>query len=142
VESVIRRGRVTIDDVVIVDPGTRVFPDQTVLLDGRPLQVPRGSGVLLFKPAGEPAAVIHPGTLHVVMPLRRIENGAELLLADEDLARRVADPKHPLPQVRDGHRRLSICGLEVDGLAPGEWRPLSPRELERLRRSVRLPPKA
>ena len=131
----------SVDGVVVSDQGSRVFPGQEVLVDGKPLGVPRGAGVLLYKPSGQLAEVVHPGLLHVVMPLKRVENGAELLLADEDVARRVADPRHPLPQVKDGFRRLSICGLEVDGLDPGEWRPLSPRELERLRRSVRLPPK-
>ena len=97
--------------------------------------------MLLFKPQGQPPLVVHPGELHVVMPLKVAESGAELLLGDAELARRVADPRHMQPEIREARRRLSYAGLDIEGLAPGEWRPLSPRELERLRRSVRLPPR-
>jgi 16S rRNA U516 pseudouridylate synthase RsuA-like enzyme len=141
VESLIRHGRVTIDGAVVTDLASRVFANQVVLVDAKQLGVPRSTGVLLFKPAGEPALVVHPGELHTIMPLKVAESGAEIMLADPELAQRVADPRHKKAEIREGRRRLSYCGLEVEGLAPGEWRPLSPKEIERLRRSVRLPPR-
>jgi 16S rRNA U516 pseudouridylate synthase RsuA-like enzyme len=123
------------------DPGRKVAYGETVLLDGDEVRAAPQAAVLLHKPAHADAEIVHPPALHVVMPLRRIESGAELLLADEALARRIANPRHPQPQLRDGRVRVAYAGLAVDDLEPGEWRPLGHKELERLRRSVRLPPK-
>ena len=123
------------------DPARKVIHGEPVLLDGEEVRAAPQAAVLLHKPAHTGADIVHPPTLHVVMPLRRIESGAELLLADEALARRIANPRHPQPQFRDGRVRVAYAGLAVDDLEPGEWRPLGHKELERLRRSVRLPPK-
>ncbi len=141
VEGLIRLGRVTVDGVVAAQPGRRVETGETVALDGEPVTAPLRAAVLLHKPRGADAVIVHPPGLHVVMPLKRIERGAELLLGDGDLARRVADPRHPQPQVRDGRFRQAYAGLDVADLAPGEWRPLGHKELERLRRGIRLPPR-
>ena len=123
------------------DPARKVIHGEPVLLDGEEVRAAPQAAVLLHKPAHAGAEIVHPPTLHVVMPLRRIESGAELLLADEALARRIANPRHPQPQLRDGRMRVAYAGLGVDDLEPGEWRPLGHKELERLRRSVRLPPR-
>ena len=123
------------------DPARKVIHGEPVLLDGEEVRAAPQAAVLLHKPAHAGAEIVHPPTLHVVMPLRRIESGAELLLADEALARRIANPRHPRAQLRDGRVRVAYAGLAVDDLEPGEWRPLGHKELERLRRSVRLPPK-
>ena len=123
------------------DPARKVIHGEPVLLDGEEVRAAPQAAVLLHKPAHAGAEIVHPPTLHVVMPLRRIESGAELLLADEALARRIANPRHPQAQLRDGRVRVAYAGLAVDDLEPGEWRPLGHKELERLRRSVRLPPK-
>ena len=123
------------------DPARKVVHGEPVLLDGEEVRAAPQAAVLFHKPAHAGAEIVHPPTLHVVMPLRRIESGAELLLADEALARRIANPRHPQAQLRDGRVRVAYAGLAVDDLEPGEWRPLGHKELERLRRSVRLPPK-
>jgi 16S rRNA U516 pseudouridylate synthase RsuA-like enzyme len=132
---------VQVAGAVADDPARRVAHGEAVELDGAEVRAAPGAAVLLHKPAGASAEIVHPPALHVVMPLRRIESGAELLLADEALARRIADPRHPQPQLRDGRMRVAYAGLGVDDLEPGEWRPLGHKELERLRRSVRLPPR-
>jgi 16S rRNA U516 pseudouridylate synthase RsuA-like enzyme len=141
VEGLIRAGRIRVNGEVADDPSLKVAHGDAVLLDGEELRAAPQSAVLLHKPAQAGAEIVHPPTLHVVMPLRRIERGAELLLADEALARRIANPRHPQPQLRDGRLRVAYAGLAVDDLEPGEWRPLGHKELERLRRSVRLPPR-
>ena len=75
------------------------------------------------------------------MPLRLIERGAELLMAD---------PSWPAASPTRGTRSRSCAtaaggcayaGLAVEDLEPGEWRPLGHKELERLRRNVHLPPR-
>jgi 16S rRNA U516 pseudouridylate synthase RsuA-like enzyme len=141
VEGLIRLGRVTVAGERADDPARRVEAGEAVALDGTPVVAPPRAAVLLYKPRGADAVIVHPPGLHVVMPLKRIERGAELLLGDEDLARRVADPRHPQEQLRDGRFRQAYAGLDVGDLAPGEWRPLGHKEIERLRRSVRLPPR-
>ncbi|MDX6376324.1 MAG: hypothetical protein QOE98_627 [Gaiellaceae bacterium] len=126
---------------VATDLAEKVNYGDEVLLDFELLRASPRAAVLLHKPYGSPATIVHPPELHVVMPLRLIERGAELLIADPELARRIADPRHPQAQLRDGRRRLSYAGLAVEDLEPGEWRPLGHKELERLRRSVHLPPR-
>lgn len=131
-----------VNGVVATDLAVKVVFGDVVELDFEVLRASPQAAVLLHKPYGSPATIVHPPELHVVMPLRLIERGAELLVADPDLARRIANPKHPQAQLRDGRRRLAYAGLAVEDLEPGEWRPLGHKELERLRRSVHLPPRA
>jgi 16S rRNA U516 pseudouridylate synthase RsuA-like enzyme len=140
VEGLLRGGRVTVAGAV-AEPSTRVRAGDEVLLDGSPVQAPADAAVLLHKPAGASIALVHPPPLHAVRQLKRRESGVELLLADEALARRVGDPRFPQPEIWEGHMRTRYAGLDVGELAPGEWRPLARRELERLRRNVRLPPR-
>ncbi len=131
-----------VNGVVATDLAEKVNYGDVVELDFEVLRASPRAAVLLHKPYGSPATIVHPPELHVVMPLRLIERGAELLVADADLARRIANPKHPQAQLRDGRRRLAYAGLTVEDLEPGEWRPLGHKELERLRRNVHLPPRA
>jgi 16S rRNA U516 pseudouridylate synthase RsuA-like enzyme len=133
---------VQVNGVVQTDLAVKVNHGDVVLLDHELLRASPRAAVLLNKPYGSTAEIVHPPELHVVMPLRLIERGAELLIADPELARRIADPRHPQAQLRDGRRRLAYAGLAVEDLDPGEWRPLGHKELERLRRSVHLPPRA
>lgn len=141
VEGLIRAGRVALNGVVCASPAQQVTAADEVLLDGAPL--PAGpTGVALHRPAGAGLDVVHPGVLHPVLP-RRDGSGLELLLADAQLAQRLADPRHPLSERidRDGCR-VRLGSIELGPLAPGDWRPIAPRELEALRRGARLPPRA
>lgn len=140
VEGLLRTGRVTLNGAVCAEPASRVELGDTVLLDGAAL--PAGlTGVVFHRGPAMELTVVHPGTLHAVLPLADTASGIELLLADEQLAQRLADPKFPLAaQMGPAQRRLRLGGIGLDDLAPGEWRPVAPRELQRLRRGVRLPP--
>ena len=142
VEGLLRTGRVTLNGVVIADPATQVGAGDSVLLDGQPLGS-GPSGVVLHRPHGQPISLVHPGALHPVLSRERSGAGLELLLADASLARRLADPAFPLKErvTRDGVR-TRLGDIELGELEPGEWRPVAPRELERLRRGARLPPRA
>ena len=142
VVGLITAGRVTVDGAPADDPSRRVEAGQTVLVDGEaPGAGP--TGVVLHRAPGSVLQLVHPGTLHPVLPLPREGGGLELLLADPKLARRLSDARHPLKQRvdRDGVR-TRLAGLDLEGLAVGAWRPVSPRELEKLRLSARLPPRA
>ena len=140
VEGLLRTGRVTINATVCDDPSTRVNLGDVVLLDGSVL--PAGpTGVVFHRSLGTDLSIVHPGALYAVLPLDSDGSGIELLLADERLAQRLADPKFPLAaQMGPARRRLRLGGIGLEDLAPGEWRPISPRELQRLRRGARLPP--
>jgi len=142
VEGLVRSGRVSIDGTAVADPAVKVVLGQVVLVDGEALG-PGPTGAVLHRAAGTPLALVHPGELHPVLPLPVSGGGLELLLADPRLARRLSDARHPLKQRvdRDG-TRTRLAGLELDALAVGAWRPVSPRELERLRLTARLPPRA
>jgi len=140
VEGLLRTGRVKLNASVCADPSTRVSLGDVVLLDGTAL--PAGpTGVVFHRAVGMDLSIVHPGTLHPVLPLSGDGSGVELLLADERLAQRLADPKFPLAaQMGPAGRRLRLGGIGLDELDPGEWRPISPREMQRLRRGARLPP--
>ncbi len=142
VEGLIRTGRVTVDGAPADDPARRVALGETVLVDGEP-PGPGPTGAVLHRTPGAPLVLVHPGTLHPVLPLPVSGGGLELLLADPKLARRLSDARHPLKQRldRDGIR-TRLAGLDLEGLAVGAWRPISPRELEKLRLAARLPPRA
>lgn len=140
VEGLLRTGRVTLNGASCGEPATRVELGDVVLLDGRPLTA-GATGVVFHRAPDMALTVVHPGTLHPVLPLTPPASGIELLLADERLAQRLADPKFPLAaQMGPAQRRLRLGGIGLDELAPGEWRPIAPRELQRLRRGARLPP--
>jgi 16S rRNA U516 pseudouridylate synthase RsuA-like enzyme len=142
VEGLITAGRVTVDGVVAADPACRVQAAQAVLVDGEaPGAGP--TGAVLHRAPGSALELVHPGRLHPVLPLPPSGGGLELLLADPRLAARLSDARHPLKQKvdRDGIR-TRLANFDLEGLAVGAWRPVTPRELEKLRLSARLPPKA
>ena len=142
VEGYLRAGQVQVDGSVVVDPARRVAEGDEVLLNGTAVTVRPDAAVALHKPPGAPVRLVHPPGLHVAAPLADETSGVELLFGDERLARRLVDPRHPAPaRWRDGVR-TRLAGVDLGDLGVGEWRPLAPRELEALRRSVRLPPKA
>ena len=75
--------------------------------------------------------------------LGEVGAGLELLLADAGLAERLANPAFPLAErITSSGLRTRLGDLELGELEPGAWRPVTPRELERLRRGARLPPRA
>mgnify|MGYP006276621841 CR=1 FL=1 len=142
VEGLLRAGRVTIDGLTCAEPSARVEPGSTVLLDGRPLDA-GPTGAVLHRPDGAAIDVVHPGELHAVLARAPVGSGLELLLADRDLATRLADARFPLAERVDrSGRRTRLGPIELGDLAPGAWRPLAPRELAALRRGARLPPSA
>jgi 16S rRNA U516 pseudouridylate synthase RsuA-like enzyme len=131
-----------VDEQPAADPAVRVAPGSEVALDGRVLYAPPGAAVLLHKPAGAAILLAHPPGLVPALPLPEAQAGAELLLADERLAQRLADPRFPAAERRDRDgRRTRLAGIDLGDLAPGAWRPLSPAEIAKLRLGVRLPPR-
>lgn len=142
VEGLVRTGRVTVDGAVVEDPAVKVAAGQAVLVDGEGLGA-GPTGAVLHRSPGAPLALVHPGQLHPVLPLPVTGGGLELLLADPRLARRLSDSRHPLKEKVDRNGiRTRLAGFDLEGLAVGAWRPISPRELEKLRLSARLPPRA
>ena len=141
VEGLLRAGRVTVNGTVCREPATQIGPGDRVHVDGAdPAAGP--TGAVLHRAAGAGCAIVHPGSLHAVLP-RTTGSGLELLLADAALAARLADARFPLAErVDDSGVRTRLGGIELGDLAPGAWRPLTPRELAALRRGARLPPRA
>ena len=141
-EGLLRAGRVTVNGVACADPSTQVALGDAVLLDGRELG-PGPTGAVLHRVDGGGADLVHPGTLHAVLPRAPRGSGLELLLADGALAARLSDDRFPLAERigRDG-RRTRLGPIDLGDLEPGAWRPVAPRELAALRRGARLPPSA
>lgn len=142
VEGLLRTGRVTVNGRPCDEPATQVAAGDQVLLDGAPIG-PGPTGAVLHRGHGQRIDLVHPGELHAVLGRSGTGSGLELLLADAALAERLANPAFPLSErvTRDGVR-TRLGDVELGELEPGAWRPLAPRELERLRRGARLPPRA
>jgi hypothetical protein len=131
---------VEVDGVASEHPSVTVPVGAVVTVDGQPVQAAPGSGAVLHRPPGAPIAFAHPGPLHAVLPIPDERGGLEVLLADAELAQRLADPRHPLAERWRGDRRVRLGAIDLGDLPVGAWRPLSPREIARLRLGARLPP--
>jgi hypothetical protein len=120
VERLIATGRVAVDGAAVTDPAARVPPGAQVTLDGADLPLRGPLGVLVRSgPAGIPP-LAHPASLHAAGTSAR--NGCAVLLDDPTLAARLRAAGY------DPGR------LDDSGLAePGDFRPLSPAELEAAR---------
>ena len=67
-----------VNGAVASDLAQKVNFGDVVHLDFEELRASPQAAVLLHKPYGSPATIVHPPELHVVMPLRLIERGAEV----------------------------------------------------------------
>ncbi|MGI9186157.1 MAG: S4 domain-containing protein [Gaiellales bacterium] len=142
VEGLLRTARVTVNGAVCTDPAVQIGPADVVLLDHQPLG-PGPTGAVLNRRPNQPIAIVHPGVLHPVLGRGETGAGLELLLADPALAERLANPAFPLAQhITCSGLRTRLGDIDLGDLEPGAWRPVAPRELERLRRGARLPPRA
>lgn len=142
VEGLLRVERVTVNGVTCIDPGLQIGSNDLVLLDDQPLGA-GPTGAVLYRRPNQPIALVHPGVLYPVLGRGEVGAGLELLLADAGLADRLANPAFPLSErITCSGLRTRLGDLELGELEPGAWRPVTPRELERLRRGARLPPRA
>jgi 16S rRNA U516 pseudouridylate synthase RsuA-like enzyme len=142
VEGLLRVERVTVNGVICIDPAVQVGSTDLVLLDDQPLGA-GPTGAVLYRRPNQPIKLVHPGVLHPVLGRGELGSGLELLLADAGLAERLANPAFPLAErITCTGLRTRLGDLELGELEPGAWRPVTPRELERLRRGARLPPRA
>jgi 23S rRNA pseudouridine2605 synthase len=113
-ERLIAAGRVTVNDEVVTEPGTRVLPGlDSVSVDGRPIGVtaPRRY-VLLDKPPGYLTTVTDPFGRRTVMdlvpderpglfPVGRLDldtEGLLLLTDDGELGNRLIHPRYHVPK--------------------------------------------
>jgi 23S rRNA pseudouridine2605 synthase len=135
-DELIRRGRVALDGRVVTELGVKVEPEQTVTIDGKPLQqqrlvywlVNKPPGYLCtnFDPGGKPKAVdLLPHVPERVYTVGRLDEASEgllLLTNDGQLALRLT---HPSYGIRKTYHVL-VAGLVTD------------EELQRMARGVRL----
>ncbi len=139
-ERLIAQGRVSVDGVVVSEPGFKVDPEQSrVSVDGEPVR-PSDDIVyiMLNKPRGVVSTVRDPQGRKTVLdlikkvsarvyPVGRLDQDSEgliLLTNDGDLANRLIHPRHKVPKVyrvlvagRPSSRTLQKLrsGVEVDG---------------------------
>jgi 23S rRNA pseudouridine2605 synthase len=111
-ESVVRAGRVTIDDAVVTDPARAVGPDATVKVDGSPVvSAPAPVVYALNKPAGVVSTARDPRGRRTVVdlvesptrlyPVGRLDidtTGLILITNDGELAYRLTHPRFEVPK--------------------------------------------
>jgi 23S rRNA pseudouridine2605 synthase len=136
-ERLIAAGRVQVNGLVVRQPGTRVDPDDLILVDGKPIERRQGGRYyLLYKPAGcvttlsdpegRPTAASYLAPVRErVFPVGRLDwdaEGAVLFTTDGDLANRLTHPRY-------GHRRVYLVKVRGEP---------DPRALQRLVAGVHL----
>ena len=134
-EAIVASGRVQVAGEVVTDPARDVEEGQTVLLDGRALDLERREVWAVNKPTGVVSTAREPGRRRAVVelvdskarlyPVGRLDadsTGLILLTNDGELANRLSHPRYGVPKT---YRALLR-------------RPPAQRDLRRLERGVRL----
>ncbi|MBM3666575.1 MAG: rRNA pseudouridine synthase [Actinobacteria bacterium] len=134
-EELIRAGRVRVGDEVVTDPARDVDESSGVQVDGRAVVPERVEVWMVNKPAGVVSTAKEPGRRRAVTelvsssgrlyPVGRLDadsTGLILLTNDGELANRLTHPRYEVPK----------------SYAVTLARPPSARDLERLRRGVKL----
>lgn len=110
IKEVIRRGRVTVNDTIITDPGCPAGEDDCVCLDGQPIAYRQYEYYILNKPCGYLCTNDYsPNVLELidtarkdVMPVGRLDKDTEglLLLTDDgQLAHYLLAPQHHVDKI-------------------------------------------
>jgi len=113
--ALLKAGRVTVDGVVVTDPGAQMDPDRAaVAVDGQPVRFQQHFHVLLHKPSGVITATTDPRQPTVMdvlpvdlrrrdlVPVGRLDKDTEgllLLTTDGTLAHRLLAPRWHQPKV-------------------------------------------
>jgi 23S rRNA pseudouridine2605 synthase len=132
---IVGKGRVTVNGVVVTDPARDVTDADDVRVNGSPLSAEAHETWMVNKPAGVVSTAREPGERPAVVelvetparlyPVGRLDadsTGLLLLTNDGELANRLTHPRYEVPKAYRAKLR----------------RPLSDRDLERLRRGVEL----
>ena len=134
-EELIAAGRVAVGGEIVTDPARDVDESSAVEVDGRPVEAEPREVWALNKPEGVVSTASEPGRRRAVTelvdsarrlyPVGRLDadsTGLILLTNDGELANRLTHPRYGVPKTY----RVRLA------------RPPSDRELERLRKGVRL----
>jgi 23S rRNA pseudouridine2605 synthase len=134
-EKIIANGRITVDGRVVTDPARDVDEDNDVRVDGSPVGVEAHEVWAVNKPAGVVSTAKEPGERPAVVslvdtearlyPVGRLDaesTGLLLLTNDGELANRLTHPRYGVSKTYRARLR----------------RPPTDRDLERLRRGVKL----
>jgi 23S rRNA pseudouridine2605 synthase len=134
-EVIIANGRITVDGVVVTDPARDVDEENDVRVDGSPVGTEAHEVWAVNKPAGVISTAREPGERPAVVslvetearlyPVGRLDaesTGLLLLTNDGELANRLTHPRYGVSKTYRARLR----------------RPPTDRDLERLRRGVKL----
>ena len=135
-DKMVTAGRITLNDETVSEHGTRVYPGDTVAVDGTPVGLQKRQYLLLNKPEGIITTVrddrgrqtvmdvaglgtSNPAGLAPVGRLDRDSTGILLLTNDGDLAHRLMHPRYPLDKVYFVETKQSVKPHELDHLQRG-----------------------
>lgn len=135
-DELIQTGRITIDGVTVTELGTKVRPENTIAVDGKPLRRQRLVYWLVNKPAGYISTSYDPGgnpkvldlvphvgeRVYTVGRLDEASEGLILLTNDGDLALKLTHPRYGIRKTYE----VLVAGKPTD------------EELKRMARGIRL----
>nr|CAA6827461.1 MAG: Ribosomal small subunit pseudouridine synthase A (EC [uncultured Thiotrichaceae bacterium] len=145
----IRGKHIIVEGAIVRKSSTHVNPDDEVLMDFEPLQLPGNIYIVLNKPAGVVSAtedtsqptvlglIDHPHwhTLHIVGRLDKDTTGLILLTNDGEWSHRITSPNHHvdktyLAQLDEPLSAEDITQLEEGVMMKGEKQPTRPAKVE------------
>jgi 23S rRNA pseudouridine2605 synthase len=135
-DGLIQTGRITVDGVTVTELGTKVGPDQTVAVEGKPLKPQRLVYWLINKPSGYISTNFDPGgkpkvldlvphvpeRVYTVGRLDEASEGLVLLTNDGDLALKLTHPRYGIEKTYE----VLVAGKPTED------------ELQRMTRGIRL----
>jgi len=135
VKRAARAGRITVNDEVVTDPGTKISDSDLLCLDGEPLEEPGPRYYMLHKPLGYVSATKdseHPTVLdlidepnkqklHIAGRLDIDTTGLVLLTDDGQWSHRITSPRHHCDKTYYAHLAERIDENAVEKFAKGIW---------------------
>lgn len=135
-EKLIRDGKVTVNGEVVTEPATRVSPEVSIMVEGKPLRQEARQTFVMHKPPGVISTAKDPHGRRIVTdlvpsqsrlyPVGRLDYESEgllLLTNDGELANRLTHPRYEVPKtylvairepIADEDVRKLEAGIELD----------------------------
>lgn len=133
--ELIKQGKVSVNNNIVTEPGTKVFPSDIVKVSGKKITISKNFiYILLNKPkdyittTDDPLGrktvldLIKHATQERVYPVGRLDrntSGVLLLTNDGDLAQKLAHPKHEIKKIYHVVLDKSLSKNDLDAIAAG-----------------------
>jgi 23S rRNA pseudouridine2605 synthase len=133
--ELVKQGKVTVNDELIIDPGTKVSPYDIVKVSGNTLTISKNFVYILLNkpkdyittsedPQGRKTVLdlVRTATAERVYPVGRLDrntSGVLLLTNDGDLAQKLSHPKHEIKKVYEVRLDRALTKADMEKIGNG-----------------------